>query len=93
MKKKQNLVKIDSRNRITIPKKMISENHQVYKISEKNGNIILEPVQEIHEREKWLLDPKNKHIVDQLKEALKQAQDPSKLKYLGDFSKYAKKKK
>ena len=71
MKKRQDIVKVDSRNRMTIiPKKINLNSCQVYKIYEKNGNIILEPITEIHEREKWLFDPKNKPIVDRLKQAL-----------------------
>ena len=46
---------------------------KVYKIYEKDGKIILEPIkEEIHEREKWLLDPKNQHIIDQLNESFKE---------------------
>ena len=89
MKKEQTIVKIDSRNRVTIPKKMTGDLTQLYKIYEKNGNIILEPIQEIHEREKWLFDPKNKEIVAQLKEALRQKATID----LGDFTQYLKKKK
>ena len=70
MKKRENLVKVDSRNRITIPKKIGAELNQIYKIYQKDGNIILEPIKEVHEREKWMLDPKNKHILDRLNKAL-----------------------
>ncbi|OGB85809.1 hypothetical protein A3J41_02925 [candidate division TM6 bacterium RIFCSPHIGHO2_12_FULL_38_8] len=93
MKKRENLVKVDSRNRITIPKKMGSELDQVYRIYQKNGKIILEPIREVHPREKWLFDPKNKHIVDQLHQAIERSRDPKNLIDLGDFSKYVKKKK
>ena len=72
MKKETKYVKIDSRNRITIPKYLAEGMSHLYKIYEKGGNIILEPVQEIPEEERWLFDPKNKAIVDELKEALKQ---------------------
>ena len=73
MRKKQDLVKVDSRNRITIPKNMSSGLQQVYKIyQKKDGNIILEPIQQIPEREKWLLDPKNKDILNRLKKSLEQ---------------------
>jgi bifunctional DNA-binding transcriptional regulator/antitoxin component of YhaV-PrlF toxin-antitoxin module len=72
MNKKHDIVKVDSRNRITIPKKMSNELDQVYKIYQKDGNIILEPVQQISEREQWMLDPKNKKILNRLKKSLKE---------------------
>ena len=83
---KKDFVKVDSRNRITIPKKLAQKLAHLYKIYEKNGNIILEPVQEIPEKEKWLFDPKNKAIVDELKIALKQKANID----LGSFKKYLK---
>ncbi len=72
MKKEAKYVKIDSRNRVTIPKQLAPDVSHLYKIYEKSGKIILEPVQEIPKEEQWLFDPKNKAIVDELKEALKQ---------------------
>lgn len=86
MKIKKDFVKVDSRNRITIPKKLAQKLAYLYKIYEKNGNIILEPVQEIPAEEKWLFDPKNKTIVDELKTALKQKANID----LGSFKKYLK---
>jgi len=83
---KKDFVKVDSRNRITIPKKLAQKLAHLYKIYEKNGNIILEPVQEIPEEEKWLFDPQNKAIVDELKIALKQKANID----LGSFKKYLK---
>ncbi len=73
MKIEQDFVKVDSRNRITIPKKLAKKLAHLYKIHEKNGTIILEPIQEIPKEEKWLFDSKNKVIVDELKMALKQS--------------------
>ena len=87
MKIESDLVKIDSRNRITIPKKLASKLTDLYRVYEKRGTIILEPVKEIPHEEKWLFDPKNKAIVDELKEALKQKADID----LGSFKKYLKK--
>ena len=75
MKKNPKYVKVDSRNRITIPKPLSKKMAHLYEIYEKNGRIILEPVREIPEEEQWLFDPKNKAIVDELKEALKQKAD------------------
>lgn len=75
MKKETIYVKIDSRNRITIPKKISEGLSHLYKIYEKNGHIILEPVQEIPQEKQWLFDPKHKTMVDELKKALKQKAD------------------
>ena len=72
MKKETKYIKIDSRNRITIPKKLSEGMSDLYKIYKKDGYIILEPVQEIPKEEEWLFDPKNKAIVDELKAALKE---------------------
>ena len=72
MKKETRYVKIDSRNRITIPKILSKGMSHLYEIYENDGKIILEPVQEIPKEEQWLFDPKNKTIVDELKAALKE---------------------
>lgn len=72
MKKEIQYVKIDSRNRITIPKKLYKGMSHLYEIYEKDGKIILEPVQEIPKEEQWLFDPKNKTIINELKAALKE---------------------
>lgn len=39
----------------------------LYKVYKEGEKIILEPVIEIHDEEKWLLDPKNKDLVKELK--------------------------
>jgi bifunctional DNA-binding transcriptional regulator/antitoxin component of YhaV-PrlF toxin-antitoxin module len=75
MKKETKYVKVDSRNRVTIPKEIATELSHLYRIYEKNGKIILEPIQEIPQEEMWLFDAKNKSIVDELKKALKQKAD------------------
>lgn len=77
MKKENIYVKIDSRNRLTIPKEIAHQKElsTLYKIYEKDGKIILEPIKEIPKAERWLFDPKNKAIVDELKRALKQKAD------------------
>lgn len=72
MKKETSYVKVDSRNRVTIPKEIAKKLAHLYKIYEKNGNIILEPIIEVPQEEMWLFDPKNKTVVDELKKALKQ---------------------
>ena len=75
MKKETLYVKIDSRNRVTIPKEIKKGLSLLYKIYEKDGKIILEPIVEVPKEERWLFDPKNKAIVNELKEALKQKAD------------------
>lgn len=75
MKSDKSYVKIDSRNRITIPKGILKDLAHIYKIYEKGGNIILEPVMEVPQEERWLFDPQNKEIVQELKRALKQKAD------------------
>jgi hypothetical protein len=77
MKIEKNYVKIDSRNRITIPKGMVKDLAHIYKIYEKSGNIILEPVMQVPIEERWLFDPQNKELVEELKKALKQKADVS----------------
>ena len=69
MKKEDVLyVKVDSRNRVTIPKKLAKNIAHLYKVHEKDGAIILEPVHEASKDEQWLLDPKNQAILARLKE-------------------------
>ena len=77
MKKEEKFVKIDARNRVTIPKALSEQMAQLYKIYKKGDTIILEPVKEIPKEEQWLFDPKNKELVDELKCALKQKADRS----------------
>jgi bifunctional DNA-binding transcriptional regulator/antitoxin component of YhaV-PrlF toxin-antitoxin module len=88
--KKQNevIVKVDSRNRFTIPKEFAQGLPHLFRIYVKNGNIVLEPLVELPKEELWLLDPKNKEIIDELKEALKQKGTIKK----GSFAKYVKDK-
>ncbi|OGB83916.1 hypothetical protein A3F66_02435 [candidate division TM6 bacterium RIFCSPHIGHO2_12_FULL_32_22] len=85
-KNREDFVKLDSRNRITIPKNIAKDLAKLYRISEKDGKIILEPMHQIPKEEMWLFDPKNKEIVDKLKKALKQKATISR----GSFSKYLK---
>ncbi len=75
MKKGTKYVKVDSRNRITIPKPLSEGMAHLYEIYEKDGSIVLEPIREVPKEERWLFDPKNKAVVDELKEALKQKAD------------------
>jgi hypothetical protein len=75
MKTNKNYVKIDSRNRVTLPKSVTKELANLYKVYEKRGSIILEPVMDVPEEERWIFDPKNKEIVQKIKKALKQKAD------------------
>ena len=59
----------------------------MFKAYQDGDKIILEPIREIPETEKWLFDPKNKSIVTELKKALKQKANID----LGSFKKYLKK--
>jgi len=85
MKKEETMyVKVDSRNRITIPKKLTHRMSQLYKVYEKDGKIILEPVHEVSKDEQWLLDPKNKAILARLKEeSLKEQHQQPKSNTMG----------
>ncbi|MGB8468296.1 MAG: hypothetical protein WCE21_04785 [Candidatus Babeliales bacterium] len=72
MKKENIYVTVDSRNRVTIPKEMAKDLSHLYRIRIKNEQIILDPIKEIPKEEQWLFEPKNKHLLDELKKALKQ---------------------
>jgi bifunctional DNA-binding transcriptional regulator/antitoxin component of YhaV-PrlF toxin-antitoxin module len=78
MKKETMYVKVDSRNRVTIPRQIFQRKGglpHLYKVYEKDGQISLEPIKEIPKEKQWLFDPKNKAVVDELKRALKQKAD------------------
>ena len=77
MKTEKSYVKLDSRNRVTLPKSVTKELAHLYKVYEKGGNIILEPIMEVPQEERWLFDPINKNLVQELKKALKQKADIS----------------
>lgn len=65
--KKEQYVKVDSRNRISLSK--ISKNlPDLFRVRVKDNTIILEPVQDIPERERWLFKPENRAILEQLQE-------------------------
>lgn len=88
MKKDQTIVKADSKNRITIPKKISENVGELYNIYMQGGKIILEPLHAISQEEAWLFEPKNKEFLAELKESLKQKERVS----LGSFAKYLPKK-
>jgi hypothetical protein len=72
----------DSRNRVSLTK--LSKNiASLYRASQINGKIILEPVSEIPAEEAWLFEPKNKEILERLLESIRQ--EPNK--DLGSFEK------
>ena len=72
MKTEKSYVKIDSRNRVTLPKSVTKELANLYTVYKKGSAIILEPVMDVPEEERWIFDPKNKEIVEKIKRALKQ---------------------
>lgn len=88
MKKEQTIVKVDSKNRITIPKKLSDNIGKLYNIYIQKDKIILEPLRTITQEEAWLFDPKNKEILKDLKKSLKQTERVS----LGSFKKHLPKK-
>ncbi len=76
MKKSEVLyVKVDSRNRITIPKKLAKDIAHLYKVYEKDGNIVLEAVHEASKSEQWIMEPKNQAILERLKEEAGREED------------------
>lgn len=86
--KKEEIVylKVDSRNRISLTKLSKKLSH-IYKARTQNDKIILEPLQEIPEKEAWLFLPENKEILADLKKSLKEKATIN----LGSFKKYLKK--
>lgn len=88
MKKNQILLKVDSKNRITLPKKISENLGKLVQIYIQNGKIILEPIQTIPKDQAWLFEPKNKELLAELKKSLKQTERIS----LGSFAKYLPKK-
>lgn len=88
MKLKQTIVKVDSKNRITIPKKLSDNVNKLYNIYMQNDKIILEPLHIIPQDEAWLFEVKNKEVLAELKKSLKQTKRVS----LGSFGKHLDKK-
>lgn len=66
---KPEYLKTDSRNRITLTK-LTKNPATLYRVYKEGEKIILEPVREIPEEERWLFDPKNKELVEELKKRL-----------------------
>ncbi len=64
-------VRVDSRSRISLTKvsKNLPSSFYAY---ESNGKIILEPLAEIPMEEAWIFEPKNRHILEEVKEGLTQ---------------------
>jgi hypothetical protein len=68
---KKHLLKVDSRNRISLTK--VAKNlPDIFRAYMRGDAIILEPVREIPEHEKWLFEPENKKILEHIKEGLKE---------------------
>jgi hypothetical protein len=71
MAMKPTYVKLDSRNRLSLTK--ITKNlSSLYRVYVQDDKIILEPIREIPDEERWLFDPANKEIVERLKRSLQQ---------------------
>lgn len=78
-------LKLDSRNRVSLTK--ITKNlSSLYRAHTQGDTIILEPIKEISEDERWLFDPANKEILARIKEGLEQEASFD----LGSFKEYGK---
>ena len=75
MKNEKFYVKVDSRNRITIPKALTENLPSLFKIYKEGNAIILEPVYEVEKEDRWLLEPQNKDAIEKLKKTLDNATD------------------
>lgn len=64
-------VRVDSRSRISLTKvsKNLPSSFYAY---ESHGKIILEPLTEVPMEEAWIFEPKNRHILEAVKEGLTQ---------------------
>ena len=81
-------LKLDSRNRVSLAK--ITKNlSTLYRAHTQGDTIILEPMKEISEDERWLFDPANKEILARLKESLEQEASFD----LGSFKQHGKTRK
>lgn len=89
MKKEHTILKVDSKNRITLPKNISESMGKLVQISIQKGKVILEPLHTIPQEEAWLFEPKNKTILAELKKSLKQKTTIS----LGSFAQYVLKEK
>ena len=81
---KNKLVLVDAKKRVALGK--FSKNlPAVFKVvTQEDGSILLTPFREIPEREQWLFNPKNEHIVDEFNQGLKEKADID----LGSFAQY-----
>lgn len=76
-------LRVDSRNRVSLTK-LMKDLPAIFRADLVNGRIILEPLKEIPAEEAWLFEPENKHLLEKLKEGLKQEATID----LGSFKKY-----
>ena len=68
---KPEYLKTDSRNRITLTK--VTQNPAaLYKVYKEGEKIILEPVMEISEEERWIFAPQNKELVEEIKRRIRE---------------------
>ncbi|MBM17912.1 MAG: hypothetical protein CL947_02495 [Epsilonproteobacteria bacterium] len=82
-KTKATYVKVDARNRVSLTK-VLQDMPEMFKVYQDGDKIILEPIREIPESEKWLFEPENKHILKEIKKSLKQKATINR----GSFAKY-----
>jgi len=81
---KEQIVKLDTKNRVTLTK-VTKKLSNLYRAYTKGDTIILEPIREVSKEEEWLFDPKNKHILDRVKKSIQKGG-----KYdLGSFAEYS----
>ncbi len=80
---KKQYVKVDSRNRICLTK-ILKNIPDIFRVYVKGNSVILEPIQEIPDREKWLFEPQNKGLLERLRDGLQQEDAID----LGSFSQY-----
>lgn len=68
---KEQYLKVDDRARISLAKitKSLPSHYKAYT---EGDRIILEPIVEIPEEEKWLFKPENKHLLEEFKRGLEQ---------------------
>lgn len=84
--KKQQFVKLDSRNRVCLTKYLKNPSELFSIRVEANDKIILEPVKQVPENGHWLFEPENRELLEELKASLKETKTVDR----GSFKKYLK---
>jgi hypothetical protein len=85
---KKQLLKLDAKNRVCLTKLLKTKANQalpdLFRAYIKGSLIILEPIQEMPEREKLLFEPENEALLEKLKRGLEDGETTD----LGSFSQY-----